>query len=336
MKYICIEKPGKVSFREMDIPEAGEGEALLKLLYGGICGSDLGTYRGTFAYTGYPRIPGHEFSAEIVQVGKNPYGFEEGMVVTANPYFNCGECYSCQRGYVNCCEHNETMGAQRDGAFCQYITMPVERLFKSEGLSPKHLALVEPFCIGYHGIRRAEREKDDRVLVIGAGTIGVVAAISAQKAGARVDICDVAEGKLEYARRFGFDGYIKNDEDFLEQVNRRTGGQGYDVTVEAVGLPRTFLDAVDAAAYEGRMVQLGVGKKEAQFDFTLLQKKELKVLGSRNALSSDFSQVIELFGKGDIPLDDIITNVYPFEDGAKAFEEFDRNSTQMLKVMIEF
>ena len=125
-------------------------------------------------------------------------------------------------------------------------------------------------------------------------------------------------------------------EDFLEQVNRRTGGQGYDVTVEAVGLPRTFLDAVDAAAYEGRMVQLGVGKKEAQFDFTLLQKKELKVLGSRNALSSDFSQVIELFGKGDIPLDDIITNVYPFEDGAKAFEEFDRNSTQMLKVMIEF
>ena len=86
MKYICIEKPGKVSFREIDIPEAGEGEALLKLLYGGICGSDLGTYRGTFAYTGYPRIPGHEFSAEIVQVGKNPYGFEEGMVVTCLLY----------------------------------------------------------------------------------------------------------------------------------------------------------------------------------------------------------------------------------------------------------
>ncbi len=336
MKYICIEEPGKVSFREKDMPEAGEGEALLKLLYGGICGSDLGTYRGTFAYAGYPRIPGHEFSAEIVEIGNNSYGLEKGMVVTANPYFNCGECYPCQRGYVNCCEHNETMGAQRDGAFCQYITMPVERLFKGEGLSAKHLALVEPFCIGYHGIRRAEIEKGDRVLVIGAGTIGIVAAISAQKAGAQVDICDVAESKLEYARRFGFDGYIKNGEDFSEQVKRRTESRGYDVTVEAVGLPQTFLNAVDAAAYAGHMVQLGVGKKTAQFDFTLLQKKELKISGSRNALNSDFSQVIELFRKGDIPLDDIITNVYSFEDGAKAFEEFDRNSAQMLKVMIEF
>ena len=336
MKYIYIEKPGEVALGEKPMPTAGEGEALLKLLYGGICGSDLGTYRGTFAYAGYPRIPGHEFSAEIVEIGSNGYGFEKGMVVTANPYFNCGTCYSCRRGYVNCCEHNETMGAQRDGAFCQYITMPVDRLFKSEGISPKHLALVEPFCIGYHGVKKADIKRGEKVLVIGAGTIGIVAAISAMKAGASVDICDVAEDKLEYAKCFGFDGYIKNGGDLAEQVAERTNGQGYDVTVEAVGLPQTFLNAIEAAAFAGRVIQIGVGKKNVDFDFTLLQKKELRVFGSRNAVKSDFIEVIDLFREGDIPLDRIVTNVYPFEKGAEAFRDFDRCSGKMLKVMIEF
>ena len=102
MKYIVIPEPGKVEIRECEKPQVKEGEALLKVLYGGICGSDLGTYKGTFLYASYPRVPGHEFSAEIVEVGPNEYGLEKGMIVTANPYFNCGKCYSCERGFVNC------------------------------------------------------------------------------------------------------------------------------------------------------------------------------------------------------------------------------------------
>ena len=336
MKYICIEKPGEVCHKEMPVPEIKEGEALLKLLYGGICGSDLGTYRGTFAYAEYPRIPGHEFSAEIAEIGKNPYGLEKGMVVTANPYFNCGICYSCMRGYVNCCEHNETMGAQRDGAFCQYITMPAERLYKSQGIQARHLALVEPFCIGYHGVKKGGIREGEKVLVIGAGTIGIVAALSAKEAGASVDICDVAEDKLKYAECFGFDGYIKNNEHFADSVKTRTDGNGYDVTVEAVGLPQTFQNAVDAVAFAGRVIQIGVGKKTVNFNFTELQRKELKIYGSRNAVKSDFLEVIDIFKTGRIPLDKIITNTYSFDEGDKAFKEFDKNSAEMLKVMIEF
>lgn len=137
MKAIYIEEPGKVVIREIEMPRRKSGEALLKVLYGGICGSDLGSYRGTFAYFAYPRIPGHEFAAEIVEIDDNDRGLKPGMIVTCNPYFNCGHCYSCERGIINACMDNQTMGCQRDGAFCEYITMPIERVYDGKGCRPK-------------------------------------------------------------------------------------------------------------------------------------------------------------------------------------------------------
>lgn len=336
MDYICIEKPGQLVHKKGEMPKRKKNEAVLKLRYGGICGSDLGTYRGTFAYAGYPRIPGHEFSAEIVEIDENDQGLKKGMIVTANPYFNCGECYACQRGFVNCCEKNETMGAQRDGAFRTYISVPIERLYKGEGIPPKHLALIEPFCIGYHGIKRASIQKREKVLIIGAGTIGVVAGISAKLKGAAVHICDVSKEKLEYVKSFGFDEYILSNEHLMEKVDELTQGCGYDVTVEAVGLPETFQTAIDAAAFAGRVVQIGVGKKNLDFNFTTLQKKELAVFGSRNAKKEDFLEVIELARKGKIPFDKLITDVYKFDESQTAFKDFDKSRGDMLKVLIEF
>lgn len=276
MKTIIINKPGEVEIIEQAMPVRKQGEALLKILYGGICGSDLGTYRGTFAYASYPRIPGHEFSAEIIEIGDNDRNLKPGMIVTCNPYFNCGHCYSCQRGLVNCCTSNETMGAQRDGAFSEYITMPIERIYDGKGLSAKTLALIEPFCISYHGISRANIQPNDKVLVIGAGTIGVLAAVATKAKGAKVYISDVAENKMNYAiETFGLDGGILNDspENFIKRVEEITNGNYFDVTIEAVGLPSTFQACIDAAAFGARMVQIGVGKRTHEFDFTLLQKK---------------------------------------------------------------
>lgn len=338
MKAIRIEAPGKVAFCEMDIPTPKKGEALLKVLYGGICGSDLGSYRGTFAYFSYPRIPGHEFSAEIVEVGTNAFGLKPGMVVTCNPYFNCGHCYSCERGIVNACMDNQTMGVQRDGAFAEYITMPLERIYDGKGLPAKTLAAIEPFCISYHGITRAQVKAGDRVLVIGAGTIGVLAAVAAKAKGAEVWISDIAPDKLEMAKGFGVDGIILNSsrESFLRECERITGGNGFDVTVEAVGLPQTFLDCIDSVCFGGRMVLIGVGKQNADFNFTLLQKKELNVFGSRNALKQDFLALIDLVKAGGVPLERIITNTYPFSEAPKAFADFDRNAGKMLKVSLDF
>lgn len=321
------------------MPVRKQGEALLKILYGGICGSDLGTYRGTFAYASYPRIPGHEFSAEIIEIGDNDRNLKPGMIVTCNPYFNCGHCYSCQRGLVNCCTSNETMGAQRDGAFSEYITMPIERIYDGKGLSAKTLALIEPFCISYHGISRANIQPNDKVLVIGAGTIGVLAAVAAKAKGAKVYISDVAENKMNYAiETFGLDGGILNDspENFIKRVEEITNGNYFDVTIEAVGLPSTFQACIDAAAFGARMVQIGVGKRTHEFDFTLLQKKELNVYGSRNALKKDFLELIDLVKSGKVDLEKIVTNTYNLDEADKAFQDFSKNAASMLKVVIKF
>lgn len=339
MKTIIINNPGEVDIIEQAMPVRKQGEALLKILYGGICGSDLGTYRGTFAYASYPRIPGHEFSAEIIEIGDNDRNLKPGMIVTCNPYFNCGHCYSCQRGLVNCCTSNETMGAQRDGAFSEYITMPIERIYDGKGLSAKTLALIEPFCISYHGISRANIQPNDKVLVIGAGTIGVLAAVAAKAKGAKVYISDVAENKMNYAiETFGLDGGILNDspENFIKRVEEITNGNYFDVTIEAVGLPSTFQACIDAAAFGARMVQIGVGKRTHEFDFTLLQKKELNVYGSRNALKKDFLELIDLVKSGKVNLEKIVTNTYNLDEADKAFQDFSKNAASMLKVVIKF
>ncbi len=337
-KSIIISEPRSVSVVDASMPVPKDGEVLLKMRYGGICGSDLGTYRGSFAYVSYPRIPGHEFSAEIVQVGPNDRGLKPGMVVTANPYFNCGKCYSCRRGIVNACVTNQTLGAQRDGAFSTYIVLPIERIYDGKGLSPKALALVEPYCISYHGVSRADIRKGERVLIIGAGTIGIMAMLAAKQFGARVYVADVAEGKLEYARSFGADGTLLNTspEAFAALVSETTEGDGFDVVVEAVGLPSTFQAGIDACAYGARFVQIGVGKQNLDFNFTLIQKKELHVLGSRNALKQDFLDAIDYFKSGAFDFERVISATFPFDDAAKAFETFDKNAGSMLKVMIEF
>lgn len=339
MKSIVINKPGDVSVIEMEKPVPKKGEALLKLLYGGVCGSDLGSYRGTFAYVSYPRIPGHEFSAEIIEIEENDKGLEPGMIVTCNPYFNCTECYSCKRGLVNCCTTNQTMGVQREGAFSEYITMPIERIYDGKGLPPKALALIEPFCISYHGVSRADVQMGDKVLVIGAGTIGVLAAVAAKAKGAEVYISDVSEKKLEFAvKEFGLAGSILNEslESFEEKVDMITDGNGFDVAIEAVGLPSTFQNCIDAAAFGGKVVLIGVGKKNLDFNFTMIQKKELNIFGSRNALKKDFIELIDLIKEGKVDLEKIVTNTYQMEDAKRAFKEFDENAASMLKVVIEF
>lgn len=339
MKCMYIMEPGKVEFRKGEMPVRKKGQVLLKLLYGGICGSDLGSYKGTFAYFDYPRIPGHEFSAEIIEVDEdNEQGLKPGMIVTCNPYFNCGHCYSCDHGLVNACMDNQTMGCQRDGAFQEYITMPAERVYDGKGLDPKLLAAIEPFCISYHGVSRADVKQGEKVLTLGAGTIGVLAAVAAVARGAEVYISDVSEGKLEMAREFGVHGTILNDtpEHFEEKVKTITGGNGFDVTIEAVGLPSTFQNCIDGACFGGRVVLIGVGKKNLDFNFTMIQKKELHVLGSRNALKKDFLELIDLVKEGRVPLEKIITNMYSFDEGDKAFYDFAHNQGNMLKVMLKF
>lgn len=338
IKYISIPTPGKVEIKETNMPVLQPGHAILKLLYGGICGSDLGTYRGSFLYTKYPRIPGHEFSAEIVEVADNKYGLKQGMVVTCNPYFNCNDCYSCERGHVNCCMSNQTMGAQRDGAFLEYISMSVERIYDGKGLTPKIVALIEPFCISYHAAKRASIRIGERVLVVGSGTIGCLAAAAAKLMGAEVYVSDISEGKLEYAKKMGADHTFVNNgpEDFKKKVNEITNGRGFDVCIEAVGLPSTFQGCIDAAAFRGKVVVVGIGKQSLDFFYSIIQTKELDIYGSRNALKDDFTELIDIVKEGRVDLEPMISDIFDFKDAASAFEELNSNGSNKLKVLLKF
>ncbi len=340
MRAIIISEPGKVEIQEISKPEVKEGEALLKPLYGGICGTDLNSYRGTAAYTVYPCLPGHEFSAEIVEIGENDKGLKPGMKVICNPYFNCGECYSCRHGLVNACMDNKTMGVQRWGAFSEYVSVPVSRLFNGEGIPAKTLAIIEPFVISYHIIKRAQVKAGDTVLIVGAGTIGVYAALAAMTLGAEVTICDIAQEKLEYAQKiYNIPHSILNSspEKFRNAVGELTGGNGYDVSVDAAGFPSTFKDCVDALAYGGRLGLSGYSKDLLnEFDYSVIQKHELTILGSRNAVNEDFEEAIEFVRSGKLELEKAVTNVYCWEDAPKAFSEFNANAGKMLKVMFDF
>lgn len=336
MKTVVIEKPGDISVKEDMIPECPAGEALLKVRYCGICGADVSSYTGNQPFTTYPRIPGHEFSAEIVEIADNERGLKAGDYVTCNPYFNCGTCYSCERGFVNCCTDNQTMGVQRDGSFSQYITMPIDRIISGEGLSLKELALIEPFAISYHALSRTGIEPTDRILIIGAGPIGLFALISAKMRGATVYVSDVLEGRLEAALDYGADGVINvAEDDLMNRVNEITGGKGFDVCVEACGSSSTFLNCIDAVAFAGSIILIGNGKTETKFLHSVLLKKELNIYGSRNAYTKDFKSLIQLVSSKKVDLLKMVSKVYSIDEVQQAFEELVHNDGSLKKVLIE-
>ena len=216
--------------------------------------------------------------------------------------------------------------------------MPLERIYDGKGLPARTLALIEPFCISYHGVKRADLKAGDKVLVIGAGTIGILAAMAAKEQGGEVTICDVAQGKLDLARGFGLDRFILNHGDgtFADQVREATGANGFDVVIEAVGLPSTFENCIEAAAFGGKIVLIGVGKENLDFNFTMIQKKELNIFGSRNARKEDFEQLIELVRGGGVDLEKVVTDEYPFEEAERAFREVSDNAGKRLKVVLRF
>ena len=337
MKAIQITKPFEINIIEKDPPVPGEGEALLRVLYGGVCGADVASYTGNQPFTTYPRIPGHEFSARIVSVPENDKGLKPGDVVTCNPYFNCGQCYACRRGLVNACHDNQTMGVQRDGAFQEYITMPVERIIPGKGLSAKELALIEPFSISAHALSRAAVKPGDRLLIMGAGPIGLFALLRAKSLGAKVAVADLLDNRLALAKEYGADLTINNRTDDLAAMCADfTEGCGFDVCVEACGAPVTFLTCIEQAAHGANLILIGNGKKETTFVHSVLLKKELNVFGSRNAYTRDFEALIDLVASGGADVLKMVSGVYDAADAKAALDALAHNDGTLAKLLIRF
>ncbi len=336
MKAIVIPNPNEIEIREVPMPEVKEGEALLKVRYVGICGADVASFTGNQPFTTYPRIPGHEFSAEIVEIPENDRGLKAGDIVTCNPYFNCGGCYSCERGYVNCCTDNQTMGVQRDGAFCEYIAMPVERIYEGMGLSAEELALIEPFSISQHAVSRCNIKAADNVLVIGAGPIGLFALLAAKQKCKRIVVADILDNRLQLATQYGADAVVNTKTQSLEAFTKEfTNGNGFDVCIEACGAPETFLACIDNAAFAANIILIGNGKRETSFNHSVLLKKELNVHGSRNALKDDFINNIDLVASGKADVMKMVSGIYEMNDALDAFKALASNDGTLAKLLIK-
>lgn len=336
MKAISFPKPGQVRVIDMPEPIVGPGDVLVEIRYVGLCGSDLNTYRGNFALVSYPLIPGHEVSGLIVARGADvPSTIQPGDRVTLSPYTNCGVCPACRVGRPNCCQYNETLGVQRDGAMVQRLALPYAKVFKSDALSMQELALVEPMSVGYHAANRGEATEIDTMMVIGCGTIGIGAIAAGVRKGATVLAVDVDDGKLEMASRFGAQHTANSTrDDVMALVKDLTEQEGVSIAVEAVGLPDTYRLAVEAVAYAGRVVYIGYAKEAVCFDTTDFVRKELDIRGSRNALRV-FPAVIKMIEQREQPFEALVSKVYPYTAAGDALRDWDRAPGSFAKIMID-
>ena len=219
MKAVQIVNPSEMKVVELEKPTVGAGEVLVRIKYVGFCGSDLNTFLGRNPMVKLPVIPGHEVGAVIEEVGPNvPAGFEKGMNVTLNPYTNCGKCASCRNGRVNACEHNETLGVQRNGVMCEYAVLPWTKIIPAGNISSRDCALIEPMSVGFHAVSRAQVIDNEYVMVIGCGMIGIGAIVRATLRGATVIAVDLDDEKLELAKRVGASHVINSK---TENVHER-------------------------------------------------------------------------------------------------------------------
>ena len=237
MKAFAIKEQGVVESIEVAEPSMGPTDVLIEVCYIGLCGSDLNSYRGLMPFVTLPRIPGHEISGVVIDKGVSvPDTIITGDLVTVSPYTNCGVCPSCRQGRTNCCQFNQTLGVQRDGALTQRIVVPFEKVFGSKTLSLHELALVEPMSVGYHGANRGLVCETDTVLLLGCGTIGMGALCAAVRKGATVIALDIDDAKLAVAKKFGATYTInsakENAKDVLMQL---TKNEGASIAIEAAG-----------------------------------------------------------------------------------------------------
>jgi threonine dehydrogenase-like Zn-dependent dehydrogenase len=337
MKALFIDRPGVTRFGDVADPAPGPDEVLLRVRTLGYCGSDLSTFRGTNPLVNYPLIPGHEIGGTIEAVGIHvPDRLRRGLHVTVSPYTNCGRCPACRRGRINCCRDNETLGVQRHGALAPWLVVTWSKVIDAPGLTLPELALVEPMSIGFHAVARGRVEARDTVAVFGCGMIGLGVIAGVAQRGARAIGVDIDSSKLVVAAAAGAAETINSAEEPLhERLQELTGGDGPDVTIEAVGSTATYQAAVQEVAFAGRVVTIGYATAPVELETKLFVQRELDVLGSRNAFAGDLAAAAEHLAGGAFPVDRVITHRVPFEDAGIALAEWAAAPSQVIKIQVD-
>lgn len=315
LKVICMREPGKIGLKEIDMPIRKPNEALIRIRAAGICGSDIGAYRGTNNLVTYPRVIGHEIAGEIVEIGENGKGLKPGDRVIVDPYLYCGHCYPCSLSRTNCCEDLKVLGVHVDGGMAEYLVHPSSMLVKvPDSLSWEHIPLAEPLTIALHAVHRSHLKVGEHIAVNGAGAIGLLIALCARAYGAVPIVVDVVQERLDFANGIGIKNTVNSTrEDLLETIKMMTNGRMAEVVAEASGANQAIRNTLFMASYAGRIVLTGWPKNETSLPTDLITKKELDIVGARTS-AGEFEEAIALMVGGKVNAQAVLSKVITFDD----------------------
>ena len=339
MKAIRLTAPQTFEKCEVEEPSSpGPGQALIRTVRMGICGTDVSCYLGKFPFFDYPRIPGHELGVEILEVGEGVKNVKPGDRCSVEPYLNCGQCHACRKGKGNCCENLKVFGVMMNGGLCERSIIRADKLHPSTQLSFEQLALVETLAIGCHASNRGNAGPEDHVLIIGAGPIGLSTLEFNRLTGATVTVMDMSEDRLAFCREnYGIQNLVtfKGDGSEIEHMRQITNGSLYDVVTDATGNNHSMSNALEYVAFGGALVYVGITTEQIYFPHPALHRREIDLLASRNALPEDFPEIIGLIEDGTINTDPWITHRIKMDQVIDKFESLIHPDSGVLKAIIE-
>jgi 2-desacetyl-2-hydroxyethyl bacteriochlorophyllide A dehydrogenase len=337
MKALVCRKPGELIFEDRPAPgPPGAGWVLVSISHVGICGTDYHIFEGKHPYLAYPRIMGHELAGTVTAVGEG-VTIEVGERVVVNPYFACGQCIACRHGKPNCCVSIEVLGVHRDGGMCEELLVPAGNLYPVAGLTLVHAAAVEFLAIGAHAVRRSRLTAGARTLVIGAGPIGLGTALFARIAGQAVTIMDTSRERLDFAEsQLGFPVIDSASVSPVDLVRERTGGDCFDLVFDATGSKASIQAAFGYVAHGGALIMVSVVKDEISFSDPEFHKREMMMIGSRNALCVDFDHVKTAMHDGAVPVDKLITHHTTVQDSPRDIPRWAYQKSGLIKAVIAF
>jgi L-iditol 2-dehydrogenase len=342
VKALVLKEYGRFSLDGVPDAVAGPDEVLIRVAACGICGSDVHGMDGSTGRRRPPVVMGHEAAGTIAGLGPGVKGWAAGDRVTFDSTIWCGACWHCRRGEINLCDDRRVLGVscaeyRRDGAFAELIAVPARILYRlPDGLPFEEAALIESLSIAVHAAIRAAPAPGATCLVVGAGTIGLLAVQALKALGCgTVAAADVAPERLALARRLGADIAIDTrGTDAAAEMRKLTGGRGADAAIEAVGLGPTVSLAVDSLRKGGTVVL--VGNLSAQVDFALqsVVTREISVLGSC-ASRGEYPACLEYLSSGRISVKPLISAVAPLADGASWFQRLYDREPGLMKVVLK-
>ncbi len=316
--------PGEFALTERALPQsATDGWVLVDIDAVGLCGTDFHIFEGKHPFLDYPRVIGHELSGHVAA---DAVGWTRGQSVTINPYLSCGTCIACRKGKPNCCTRIAVLGVHRDGGMCARIAVPSGNLYDASALPAGSAVLAEFLAIGAHAVRRAAPQAGDQVLVTGAGPIGLGVALFARLRGASVHLRDASPARLSAASAFGFADLLGVDDPVPPE--------GFDLVFDATGNARAIEAGFDHVAHGGTYVLVSVVKDDITFSDPEFHKREMTLMGSRNATAEDFATVMRALSDGSIDASRIISEILPLSDLPGRFPVLVANREALIKVVV--